>query len=129
MYSGATNPNRVYNQGKEKTMTDNPIKAAKAVTPCWIMEINRYDGLEIHPVRDTFRNREFPAMDPIDRGTRCEPCEPDQAEFWSVYAHCKEGGIECLEDFHSIAEARSYAEQLLAAWPHLGTFGLLDFCG
>lgn len=107
-------------------MTDNPIEAAKALTPWWMMDINHFNGLELHPVRDLNRDKEHPRPDPIDRETRCEPCEPGEAEFWSVYGHCKEGGIFCLEDFSGIPEARAFAEQLLAAYPHLLEFGLLD---
>lgn len=110
-------------------MIENPIEAAKAITPWWMMEINRFDGLEIHPVRDINRDRELTEADSIDRETRCEPCEIEKAEFWSVYGHCKEGGIECLDDFSSPLEARTFANKLLVAWPHLAAYGVLDFCG
>lgn len=97
-------------------MTDNPIELVKKLTPWWMMEIHRFDGLEIHPVRNLF---------PPGRGeTWCEPCEPHEAEFWSVYGHCREGGIECFKDFDTELEARALAEQILEAYPHLRQFGL-----
>ena len=96
----------------------NPIEKAKAMTPWWMMEIRRFDGLEIHPVRD------LKADDPGDE-TWCEPCEPEEAQFWSVYGHLVEGGVECFEDFPTEAEARAFAEKLLEAYPHLRTFGLM----
>lgn len=68
------------------------------------------DGLEIHPVREE--------MD--EQGGYCEQCEPEEAHFWSVYAHLEEGGVDCLEDFPTEAEARRYAERLKAEYPHLG---------
>ena len=81
-----------------------------------MMAITSYDGLEIHPVRNLFS----PDLD----DTWCEPCEPHVAEFWSVYGHVKEGGIECFEDFPTYAEAQAFAAQLLQAYPHLRTHGL-----
>jgi len=97
-------------------MTDNPILQAKALTPWWMMDIQNYDGLEIHPVKNYF---------PPDRNdTWCEPCEPHEAEFWSVYGHCQAGGIECLEDFQTYEKAQAFACKLLEAYPHLKTHGL-----
>ena len=100
-------------------MTNNPIEAAKALTPWWMMEIRRFDGLEVHPVRELSPEAEG---GPIP----CEQCDPEDAHFWSVYGHCIEGGVDCLEDFPSEAQARAFAERLLEAYPHLRKFGLLD---
>lgn len=105
----------------------SPIEKAKALTPWWMMEIRRYDGLEIHPVRDYHREKDLTGPlceDPDNRETWCEPCDPHEAEFWSVYGHCKEGGIECFEDFGSEAEARAFARKLLEAYSHLNKHGL-----
>ena len=41
-----------------------------------------------------------------------DPCD---AEFFSVYLHCKEGGVECVADFVYEAEAKLYAE-FLRVW-------------
>lgn len=97
-------------------MTNNPIQLAKQTTPWWMMEIRRFDGLEIHPVRNLYS--------PEDDKIWCEPCEPGEAEFWSVYGHSVDGGIECFEDFDTDKEACTFATTLLAIYPHLLKFGL-----
>lgn len=33
-------------------------------------------------------------------------------DFWSVYLHCTWGGVECVADFATEAEADAYAETL-----------------
>lgn len=108
----------------------NPIEEAKAVTPWWMMEIRRFDGLELHPVRDLKWDENERGPRPFnlpgdDEETWCEPCEEHEAHFWSVYGHLREGGIECLEDFETESAARTFAEHLLTAYPHLRKFGLL----
>lgn len=52
-------------------------------------------------------------------------CTPEDAEFWSVYGHCRSGGVLCLEDFPTETEAHAFAKRLLDAWPHLNTYGLM----
>jgi hypothetical protein len=95
----------------------NPIKTAKALTPWWMMEISRFDGLEIHPVQEL--------TDESDGSKYCEQCEPSGAHFWSVYGHLSEGGVLCIEDFETEGSARRFAGQLLGTYPHLLKFGLL----
>ena len=69
----------------------DPITAAFAVTPDWMLDIRAYDGLEIQPCH---------TVGFADRGKEIvEPCEPEQAEFWTVYGHCREGGVNAFEDF------------------------------
>ena len=102
---------------QEKAALD-PISVAKALTPRWMRDIHSFDGLEIHPVREL--------IDEDDGSSYCEQCEPHEAQFWSVYGHLIEGGVLCFEDFPSQAAARAFAETLLAAWPHLRTFGLME---
>lgn len=101
------------------TATFSPEEAPKLLAaperPRWIAEISSFDGLEIHPVREVREEAE----------AYCEQCEPHEAQFWSVYGHLKEGGVLCLEDFESEAQARDFANRLLDEWPHLRTFGLL----
>lgn len=97
-------------------MSKSPIQQAIESTPGWFYRITEYDGLEIHPVREEL----------LENGTSyCEPCTPDEAQFWSVYGHLKTGGVDCIEDFATEAEARALAEQLLACYPHLRHHGLL----
>jgi hypothetical protein len=42
-----------------------------------------------------------------------------------VYGHLKTGGVDCIEDFATEAEARAFAEQLLTIYPHLKQHGIL----
>lgn len=45
-----------------------------------------FNAIEIHPCRL------------IDQNS-IEQCEDHQADFWSVYIHLSEGGLECIADF------------------------------
>lgn len=96
-------------------MSESPTKAAKSITPSWSYRLSDYDGLEIHPVRD---------YDKSGDQTWCEVCEPHEAEFWSVYGHLIEGGVECLEDFETEGQADLFASRLLATHPHLNKHGI-----
>ena len=87
----------------------NILQQANALTPSWMKNIHFFDGLEVHPVREYHENGY----------SWCEQCEPEEAEFWSVYGHLKEGEVDCFEDFETEAEADAFAEKLLTAWPHL----------
>ena len=65
----------------------------------------KYDGLEIHGVRD------MNGPDDED-GTHVEP-NYDDPQFYSVYAHSKDdGGIECVGDFMTHELAIDYAGEL-----------------
>jgi len=100
-----------------ETAQEAPVKRAKALTPWWMMEIGKFDGLEIHPVQELTDQRD---------GTRyCEQCESSEAQFWPVYGHLKEGGVLCIEDFATEAEGRAFARTLLDTYAHLRTHGLL----
>jgi len=56
--------------------TQDPIKQAKALTPWWMMEIGKFDGLEIHPVQELTEE---------SGGSHCsQQCDPSEAHFWSV---------------------------------------------
>lgn len=60
-----------------------------------------YDALEVHGVtRET--------------DGKTEHCEVnDEApEFYSVYAHLVQGGVECIGDFEKASDAFSYAEEI-----------------
>jgi len=116
---GPVNPEKsrkqVGHRAQGETAQD-PVKLAKALTPWWMMEIRKFDGLEIHPVQ------EF--TDQNDGSRYCEQCEPSEAQFWSVYGHLKEGGVLCIEDFATEAEGRAFARTLLDTYAHLRTYGL-----
>ena len=99
-----------------KVKGGSPIDKAKALIPFWMLKIHDYDGLEIHPCHE---------QEEDDGSTHIEQCEAEEAQFWSVYGHLKTGGIECFEDHPTEKEARKAAEQILAAYPHLNTYGIL----
>jgi len=108
--------NETFLKKGEKDMTNNPIEIAKASTPWWMIKIRAFDGLEIHPCQIVGR-------DP-DGTLYWEQCNDEEAEVWSVYGHLLEGGIDCLEDYQTYAEAKTFAEELLKVYPHLQKFGL-----
>lgn len=70
-----------------------------------------YDALEIQGVRDIHLPN-----DP--EGTCCE-VDNENPQFFSVYAHLKEGGVECVGDFATHVLAETYAKELAAKynWP------------
>lgn len=70
-----------------------------------------YDGIEIHGVR----NLNAPD-DPA--GTMCE-VDDETPEFFSVYAHCVYGGVECIGDFGTRALAEQYGREIAQkyGWP------------
>ncbi len=63
-----------------------------------------YDGIEIQGVRNLYENN-----DP--RGT-CIEIDADNPQFFSVYIHIKNGGVECVGDFGTHALAQAYANEL-----------------
>ncbi len=101
----------------------SPIEQAKALTPFWMMDIKRYEGLEVHPVRDMNWNAAEQGPRPFSpedgHETRREPCQPHEAQFWSVYGRAQSSEIVCFEDFATEDEAYAFAEKLLEAYPHL----------
>jgi len=61
------------------------------------MKLEEYDGIEVRPVHE-------------DEFGHCEAGVPaTKASFFSVYLHCKEGGVECIDDFNTVQEARAAA--------------------
>jgi hypothetical protein len=73
-----------------------------------------YDALEIQGVSETPDTFGMPGE------TICE-VDNDHPNFFSVYAHLAEGGVECIGDFATVADARTYAAQIVAQygreWP------------
>lgn len=64
-----------------------------------------YDAIEVHGVRD-LNGPQYDAQNTY--------CEIDDAtpEFYSAYAHLKDGGVECIGDFVTCAAAETYAQQI-----------------
>jgi len=71
-----------------------------------IINYEYYDALEVHAVKD------LNADDPCRDDTYCEVCQRSEADFFSVYGHLKEGGVECLFDFPTELEAVAKGEEL-----------------
>ena len=94
----------------------SPIQLAKAATPFWFETIHGYDGLELAPVAEYEDKDGFKFCERVD--------DPREAQFWSVYGHLPEGGVECLEDFPTEQEATAFAEHLLSLFPNLRKYGL-----
>lgn len=62
-----------------------------------------YDRIEVHGVRQI--------ADPHSGDTLVE-VDDDNPEFWSVYVHLIEGGVECIGDFGRLEAARKYALEI-----------------
>ena len=89
----------------------SPIDAAYALTPDWMLNIRSFDALEIHPCAVV-------GHDSIG-GEIVEPCEPEDADFWTVYGHYRTGGTDDFGDFATEAEAIAFHDRLIAIYPHL----------
>lgn len=98
--------------------------------PWWLKDIEDFDGLEVCPVRDLAWDDEKMGERPFttshDCETRCEPCAPQEAHFWSVYAHLKTGGLFCLEDFPTQEQAKAYAENIFEQYEQFEIYGILS---
>jgi hypothetical protein len=88
----------------------NPIEAAFAATPSWMLTIRNFDAIEVHPCC---------VVGFADGVEMVETCEPEDAHFWSVYGHYVTGGLDCFEDFPTEAEAEVFAARLRRTYPHL----------
>ncbi len=95
----------------------SPIKLAKEASPWWFETIQTYDGLELSAVAEYEDNDGFKFCERVD--------DPQEAQFWSVYGHRPEGGVECLEDFDTEQEASDFANRLLSLYPNLQKYGLM----
>jgi len=89
----------------------SPIDAAYAITPGWTRNIRDFDALEIHPCAVIGNDR-------LDKPI-VEQCEPNDAQFWTVFGHLRTGGVDAFEDFATEAEAIAFHDRLIAAYPHL----------
>jgi hypothetical protein len=89
----------------------NPIAAAFAATPWWMLAIRNFDAVEVHPCCVVGMAAGGPEI--------VETCPPEDAHFWSVYGHYVTGGLDCFEDFPTEAEAEAFAARLRRTYPHL----------
>jgi hypothetical protein len=88
----------------------NPIAAAFAATPSWMLAIRDFDAVAVYPCR---------AAHVAGGIETVEMCEPADARFWSVYGHCATGGFVCFGEFSTVAAAEDFAAKLRRAYPHL----------
>jgi hypothetical protein len=84
-----------------------PIISPKIVSGWWeYLGLNYpvadYSASEIHGVRDVTAGE--------DAGT-IEPCGDAEADYFSVYLHLKEGGVDCIANFDDKTDADAYAQQ------------------
>lgn len=89
----------------------DPCTLAMALTPHWMRRIREFDDLEIQPCMVVSAT--------AGGGEVVEPCEPQDAHFWTVYGHWVTGGVDAFEDFVTEAEARAFAQRLRECYPHL----------
>ena len=71
------------------------------------LTVEAFDKIEVWPVAD------------LGDG-QCETCEPEHADFYSVYVHLVEGGIQCIADLPTKKLADSLAnliEKLISVKP------------
>ena len=91
------------------------LAAARTLMPWWMVRINDFDGLEIHPCRVVGyapNGKEIVA-----------PCKPQRASFWAVYGHYRiphiNGCFDAFDDFQTEREAWRFRDRLLGCFPHL----------
>lgn len=66
-----------------------------------------FDCFEVHPCRVVGEDKSLPiAIQSI------EQCEPNEAEFWSVYVHLIGGGLDCIADCETEKQANELVEFL-----------------
>jgi len=95
----------------------SPTQPAKEASPWWFETINTYDGLELSAVAEYEDKDDTKFCERVDN--------PQEAQFWSVYGHRYEGGVEYLEDFDTEQEASDFANGLLKLYPNLQKYGLM----
>ncbi len=109
--------------GRMTVADHDGITVTCPATPTWIRTIFACDALEIWPVCDLNWDEVKQGPRPFDpngdNDSWCEPCNANQAHFWSLFGHLKTGGLTCFEDFATEAEAIAFAEKLYRAYQHL----------
>ena len=68
-------------------------------------DLSIFDAIEIQGVREHTEHGEDHSY--------IEP-DPENPQFYSVYLHCKEGGVDCIGDLGTYALALSWAGELSA---------------
>lgn len=66
-------------------------------------QAKRFDGYEIQPCR-RYVDADAPGLSFV------EPCEPHEADFWTVYGHVAGEGVHAVGDF----EDSAHAEEIVA---------------
>ena len=77
----------------------------------WRDYAERGDGLEVAPcifVGDTIERQDTPGA----------------ADFWAVYVHLPEGGVEWIADYDSRYTALRFAERAVEDHPNLAKYGV-----
>jgi hypothetical protein len=75
------------------------MNTENAITIEFVADIMEdWDNVEVHPCKD------YP------EGT--EQCEPEEAEFWSVYLHMVAGGLCCIADLPTQELAETFADMV-----------------
>lgn len=65
-------------------------------------DLTQYDAVEIHPVSKQT------APDGVEMFDQCDPHDAD-LHCWSVYLHCRTGGLDCIADCASEPDAQLVA--------------------
>lgn len=65
-----------------------------------------WDATEVDPVRQVMVDGKVIA---------CEVCNEGEEEFWSVYLHQREGGVQCVADVPTKKQAEDLAELIESA--------------
>jgi hypothetical protein len=77
----------------------------------WRDIAERGDGLEVAPCTIV--------GDAVERQTKAAG-----ADFWSVYVHLPEGGVDWIADYDNRTDAVRFAEGAVADYPNLAKFGI-----
>ena len=81
-------------------MSTIPKKLIDGVIAVTFPEVlGEFDELEVHPCQQD------------DEGN-VSVCEPEEADFWTVYYHLVDGGVDCVADFYTKEEAESFRKFL-----------------
>ena len=95
--------------------TPSPIALARSITPLWMEQIKKFDGLEVHPSKVIGKTV---SGEPI-----IWPCEPEAASFWATFGRYKEEqgsrSFEFFEKFQTEIEAQIFCDRLQSVYPHL----------
>ncbi|RZU28955.1 hypothetical protein [Edaphobacter modestus] len=80
-----------------------------------------YDALELHGVRNILEDEYAAAgkgYNATTEGTQCE-VDDENPQFFSIYAHMYDGGVECIGDFETYHAAAAYGMEIATeyGWP------------